>query len=89
MLALFLIAQAALPDIQFGARVEARSVTIEKKGEARIEVRAEPDAGSLVKVEAPRADGRKTLRNVRINIDAETRIADPARSAATPTPEPR
>ena len=89
MLALLLMAQAASPDIQFGARIEARSVTIEKKGEAKLEVRADPDGGSLVKVEAPKANGSKTLRNVRIEIDAEARIADPAAAAATPVAEPR
>ena len=89
MLALLLMAQAAPPDIQFGARIEARSVTIEKKGEARLEIRAVPDGGSLVKVEAPKANGRKTLKNVRIEIDAEARIADPASAAATPIAEPR
>ena len=89
MFALFLIGQAASPDIQFGARIEARSVTVERKGEARLEVRADPDGGSSVRVEAPKADGRKTLRNVRIKIDAEARIADPASAAATPVAEPR
>ena len=89
MFALLLFAQAAAPDIQFGAQVEARSVTIEKRGAAKLEVRANPDAGSLVKVEAPKANGRKTLRDVRIRIDAEARIGGPADPAATPADEPR
>ncbi len=53
---LFLIlaqAAAAQPDIELHAIVDARSVRIEKKGEARLKVWANRDAGSSVKVEAP------------------------------------
>ena len=95
---LFLIlaqAAAAQPDIELHAVVDARSVTIEKKGDARLEVRASPDAGSSVKVEAPKANGARTLRNVRVTIDAEARIGSgvaggiQVRDAATEAPEPR
>ena len=80
---------AALPDISLNATISARSVTIEKRGEARLEMTASPDAGSLVKVEAPRANGRKTLRNVRVQVDAEARIGTDLPAPATEPPAPR
>ena len=81
MLALLLMLQAAEtpPDIQLDARVRARSVTIEKKGEAELTVTTSPDGGNVVDVEAPDADGRKTLRNVDVRVHAEGRIGDPTR----------
>lgn len=39
---------------------------------------ASPDGGSQVKVEAPEADGARTLRDVHVTVDAEARIADPS-----------
>lgn len=90
MIALFLALQAApVPDIELRATIEARSVRIEKRGEARLEVSASPDAGSLVKVEAPRANGARTLRNVRVEVDAEARIGDKSSDPATETAPPR
>jgi hypothetical protein len=93
---MFLLLQAAAapqPDIELKAVVNARSVRIEKKGEAELTVSASPDAGSVVHVEAPDADGARTLRNVNVTVDAEARIGDPA--GETPvaaqkkeTPEP-
>ena len=81
MLLLFLLQAATTPpDIELKAVVDARSVRIEKKGEASLEAEAAPDAGSGVHVEAPRADGAATLRNVRVTVDAEARIADPRAS---------
>lgn len=78
---LFLLLQTApapqTPDIQLRARVTAKSVTIEKQGEASLTVRASPDAGSAVKVEAPRANGRKTIKDVTVEVDAGARIAAP------------
>ena len=82
MIWLLALQAAALPDISLHATVEARSLRIEKRGDARLEVHADPDAGSLVRVEAPKANGAKTLRNVHIDVIAEARIGkDPATSA--------
>lgn len=81
MLLLLALQAAAPPDIQLQAVVEARSMTIEKKGEARLEVWAEPDAGSIVKAEAPRGAKSGTLRNVRVTLDAEARIGSPVADA--------
>ena len=80
MLTLLLALQAAaqpLPDLQLDARVRARSVTIEKQGDARLTVTTDPDGGNVVDVRAPRANGRKTLRNVDVTVRAEGRIAPP------------
>ena len=81
---LILLAQAAAaqaPDIELNANIRARSVEIEKQGNASLTVTTSPDAGNLVDVRAPRANGRKTLRNVSVNVRAEARIGDPAATA--------
>ena len=79
MLTLLAALQAAtpLPDIEFHAEVRARSLTIEKRGEARLTVTTDPPGNNVVDVRAPRADGRRTIRNPVINIDVEARIAPP------------
>jgi hypothetical protein len=90
MIIVLLAVQAAvLPDISLHATVKARSLHIEEHGEAKLEVRADPDAGSLVKVEAPKANGAATLRNVTVNIDAEARIGKKAEAVETDTAAPR
>lgn len=89
LILLFALQAAPLHDIELRATVEARSVRIEKRGEAKLEVTASPDAGSLVKVEAPRANGAKTLRNVRVQVDAEARIGDKNTVPATEIAPPR
>jgi hypothetical protein len=70
------------PDIELNIGLTARRVTIERRGEASLEVHAAPDGGSVVIVEAPVADGRRTLRNVNVRVRAEARIADPRRPSA-------
>lgn len=82
MLLLILAQAAPPPDIELDIRASARSVRIERSGEASLEVRAGPD--SVVAVEAPDAEGRRRLRNVEIRVKAEARIADPA---ARPRPQ--
>ena len=80
MLAFLLVLQAAPqtpPDIELNAHVRARSVTIEKQGDARLTVTTSPDGGNIVDVQAPKANGRKTLRNVEVNVRAEGRIGEP------------
>lgn len=74
---LLMLAQAAVqtpPDIALEARVQAREVRIEKRGEASLEVRGGP--GSEVRVEAPEANGRTRLRNVDVTVRAEARVSD-------------
>ena len=79
---LVLLLQATAPDIEFNANVRARSVTIEKQGEARLTVHAEPDGGRLVDVQAPKANGRKTLNNVDVSVRAQASVADPQAAKA-------
>ncbi len=89
-----LLLQANAPDIQLDARVRARQVTIEQKGDARLTVTTSPDGGNLVDVQAPRANGRRELRDVDVRVRAEARIADPGQTrnnnrgeAETSTPQ--
>ena len=80
LLLLLLQAGAQAPDIELNADIRARSVTIEKQGEASLKVTTSPDGGNLVNVQAPKANGRKTLKNVNVKVRAEARIADPQRA---------
>ena len=91
LLALLMMqAAAAQPDIQIGANVRARSLTIQKKGDARLTLRTDPDGGNIVDVEAPKANGRKTIRNVNVDVRAEAQIADPlAREVRVETSQPQ
>ena len=77
LLLLLLQAGAQAPDFELNANIRARSVTIEKQGEASLKVTTSPDGGNLVDVQAPKANGRKTLKNVNVKVRAEARIADP------------
>ena len=93
MLALIIALQAAAPDIELNAHVRAKSVTIEKQGDASLTVRTDPEGANLVDVRAPKANGRKRLRNVEATVRAEARIAEPAGvqnnpdQAETPSPQ--
>jgi hypothetical protein len=90
MLSLLFLLQAAAaqpqaqgaPDIELQIGLTARRVTIERRGEASLEVHAGPDGGSVVNVEAPEANGQRTLRNVNVRVRAEARIADPPAPSA-------
>ena len=82
MLLILAALQAAttLPDIQLHAEVRAKSVAVQQRGVARLSVRAEPDGGSAVRIEAP--PPRARLDNVTITVDAAARIAaDPTSTA--------
>ena len=80
MIATLLLLQAAAqaPDIELRANVRARSVTLEKDGSASLTVTSSPNGGNVVDVRAPKANGRRKLRNVEVNVRAEGRIGDPA-----------
>ena len=84
-------AAAPPPDIQLGIDLRARSVEIERKGEAELTVRAEPDGGSMAQsVTLPAPEGRTKLRNVRVKVRAEARIGAPAQiTTAGETPAPQ
>ncbi|HYG29619.1 MAG TPA: hypothetical protein VD887_05320 [Allosphingosinicella sp.] len=94
LVSLLLQATAAqtAPDIQLRIDVHADRVRIERRGEASLEVSG--GEGSAVRIEAPDAEGRRTLRNVDVRIEAEARLADPraapaAQNAEAPeTPDP-
>ena len=81
--------QAASPpaDLEFHATVRARSLTIEKQGEARLTLNA--DGRNVVDVQAPKANGRKTIPNPVVTVNVEARIRDPAAPADPLEPPPR
>jgi hypothetical protein len=83
--------QTAQPDIELSISARAKSVEIERKGEAKLEVRAEPDAGSRVEARVePKAEGRTKLRNVRVEVRAQASVADPRQNRIeTETSSPR
>ena len=94
MLAALLLIQAAAPaaqraqaapDIQLRIDVHADRARIERQGEASLEVSG--GEGSIVRVQAPEANGRRTLRNVDVRIEAEARLADPRNPPAAQNPE--
>jgi uncharacterized protein (DUF58 family) len=75
---ILLQAAAPPPDIELNIRATARSVEIQQKGKASLEVRAGPDAGSRVRTEVnPPADGAISLKNVTVEVHAEARIKNP------------
>jgi hypothetical protein len=82
MLLFLLMQSAASPDIELRADVRAKTVTVEQHGRASLEVRADPEGGSLAKVDAPRASS--TLHNVTILIDAMAVLRPMDSSAPTP-----
>ena len=88
MLLLLLLQAAQAPDIQLNANIRARSVTIEKQGDAKLTVTTSPDGGNVVDVQAPKANGRKQLRNVEVNVRAEARIVDPQQPAQNNPDQP-
>jgi hypothetical protein len=77
---------AQLPDIELDIRAHAREVRIVREGAASLEVRAGPDGGNIVHVDAPVAAGRTRMRNVGVEIRAEARIADPFEDRARQGP---
>ena len=85
MIAMLLLLQAAAsppPDIELNADIRARSVRIEKKGDARLTITTSPDGGgNVVDVRAPKANGARTLRYVQVKVRAEARIADPSQTS--------
>lgn len=78
---LLMLLQAAAtqaPDIELDVHARIKSLKIERKGEARLEVRGEGPGNRVdVKVE-PKAEGRTELRNVTVDIHAEASVSDPA-----------
>jgi hypothetical protein len=89
MLAALFLAQAATaaqppaqtpPDIELRIDASARRVTIEREGEASLEVQG--SEGSVVRVDAPETNGRRNLRDVNVRVRAEVRVADPRAASA-------
>jgi hypothetical protein len=91
LLILLQAASPALPDIELRIQARAKSVTIEQKGETRLEVHADPDGGSRVDTVSlpPKAEGRTTLRNISVDIRGHANIADPTQMTSAPETQPQ
>ena len=92
MLLLLLIQAAAAqaPDIELNVHARIKSLKIERKGEARLEVQGEGPGNRVdVKIE-PKAEGRTQLRNVTVDVHAEASVQEAAKidaQAETATPQ--
>ena len=89
-LALLQVAAAQAPDIELNLNARIRSLKIERKGEARLEVRGEGPGNRVEAKVEPKAEGRSELRNVTVDIHAEASVGDPAQirvEAETGTPQ--
>jgi hypothetical protein len=89
VIAIAILLQAAgPPDIELNIRAKARSVVIEQRGEAKIEVSGDAGSRADVRVE-PRPSGQRTLRDVTVNIHARASVGEPSKiesKAETGTP---
>ena len=89
-----LIAQAAAaaqaPDIELNLHARIKSLKIEQRGEARLEVQGEGPGNRVdVKVE-PKAEGRSELSNVTVDVHAEASVQEGVKigaDAETGTPQ--
>ena len=76
LLILLQAAAAPPPDIELNLSARARSATIERKGEAKLQVRGEGPGNRVdVKVE-PKAEGRTELRDVTVDVHAEASVGE-------------
>ena len=93
MLTVLALLQAAAaqpaPDIELNIRARAKTVEIERRGEASLTV--EGGEGSMVEARVePKAEGRTKLRNVTVDIRAQASVEQGARieaEAETGTPQ--
>jgi hypothetical protein len=91
MLLLQAAAPAPAPDIELNVHIRAKKVTIEQQGEAKLAVHAEPDAGTT-RVETnvqPKAQGRRELSNVTVDLHAQASLTDPAQNRAEAETHPQ
>jgi hypothetical protein len=92
MIALILLQAAATqaPDIELNLSARARSVTIQQRGEAKLEVRGEGPGNRVdVKIE-PKPEGRTELRDVTVDVHAEASVQEGVKidaGAETGTPQ--
>jgi hypothetical protein len=64
------------PDVELNLHATARSVRIERKGEARLEVRGEGRSNRVDARIEPKAEGRSELRNVTVDIHAQASVRE-------------
>jgi len=83
MIWILLALQTTLPDIELDARATVRRVEIRESRGVSLTVRAQPDSGSTVDVQAPERRGQRVLRNVEVRVRAEARLAAPNANTAS------
>jgi len=91
MLLLQATAPPPAPDIELNVHIRAKRVTIEQQGEAKLAVHAEPDSGTS-RVETnvqPKAQGRRELSNVTVDLHAQASLADPGQNRANSETHPQ
>jgi len=90
LLTLLQAAAAQAPDIELNLNLRAKSVRIEQKGEARLDVRGEGPGNRVdVRVE-PKAEGRTELNDVTVDIHAQASVEEGVKidaQAETGTPQ--
>jgi hypothetical protein len=92
MIFLLLLQAAATttPDVELNVHARIKSLKIEQKGEARLEVQGEGPGNRVdVKVE-PKAQGRTELRDVTVDVHAQASVQEGAKidaQAETGTPQ--
>jgi hypothetical protein len=89
-IALLQAASAQAPDIELNLNLRAKSVRIDRKGEARLEVRGEGPGNRVEARVEPKAEGRTELRNVTVDVHAEASVQEGIKidaQAETGTPQ--
>jgi hypothetical protein len=76
LLALALIQAAQAPDIELNLNLRAKSVRIERKGEAKLEVHGEGPGNRVAVGVQPKAEGRTELRDVTVDVHAEASVQE-------------
>jgi hypothetical protein len=92
LIALALLQAAATPaaDIELDVHARIKSLKIESRGEARLEVHGEGPGNRVDAKIEPQAQGRSELRNVTVDVHAEASVGDPAQirgESETGTPQ--
>ena len=72
--------QAAAPDIELNARVDARDLTIRQETPLTVSLHAEPGQAPPISVQRSAPAGAKTYRNLTLRVHGEARLTDTAAS---------
>lgn len=68
---------ANAPDLAISAHIEMKQVKIEQDGTASLELRADPGLAEPARIERSAPPGKRTYRNLVIDLTAEAWLTDP------------